>query len=121
MGMRIKLTKKIQPPDLVQECPAEVIGVRFHPEECFGMPHSPSHSHDSMPPAHHECWSTGCVLLDRLPLYLEIRVIGSATDYTGTNRPGVFFLEPVGDSWTLRYRLSTTVNHPHALKQKRTQ
>ena len=121
MGMRIKLTKKIQPPDLVQECPAEVIGVRFHPDECFGMPHSSAHSHDGMPPAHHECWSTGCVLLDRLPLYLEVRVIGSTTDYTGTNRPGVFFLEPVGDSWTLRYRLSTTVSHPHALKKRRTQ
>ena len=91
MGMRIKLTKKIQPPDLVQECPAEVIGVRFHPSECFGMPHLSTHSPGGMPPPHHECWSTGCVLLDRLPMYLEIRVIGSTTDYTGTNRPGVFF------------------------------
>ena len=121
MGMRIKVTKKIQPPELVQECPAEVIGVRFHPEERFGMPYSASHSHDGMPPAEHECWSTGYVLLDRLPLYLEVRIIGSTTDYTGTHRPGVFFLEPVGDSWTLRYRLSTTVSHPHAIKKKRTQ
>ena len=121
MGMRIKLTKKIQPPELVQECPAEVIGVRFHPQECFGMPHLASSTQDGMPPSEHECWSTGCVLLDRLPLYLEVRVIGSTTDYTGTSRPGVFFLEPVGDSWTLRYRLSTTVLHPHAIKKRRTQ
>ena len=121
MGMRIKLTKKIQPPELVQECPAEVVGVRFHPGERFGMPYSVSHHHDGMPPPEHECWSTGCVLLDKLPLYLEVRIIGSTTDYTGTNRPGVFFLEPVGDSWTLRYRLSTTVSHPNAIKKKRTQ
>ena len=96
MGMRIKLTKKIQPPDLVQECPAEVIGVRFHPSECFGMPHLSTHSPGGMPPPHHECWSTGCVLLDRLPMYLEIRVIGSTTDYTGTNRPGVCFPRACG-------------------------
>ena len=117
MGMRIKVTKKIQPPDLVQECPAEVVGVRFHPEERFGLPYASG----NMPPPNHDCWTSGCVLLDRLPLYLEVRVIGSSTDYTSTNRPGVYFLEPVGDSWTLKYRMATVVNHPHAIKKKRTQ
>ena len=32
----LKLTKKIMAPELVRECPGEVVGVAFHEEEAFG-------------------------------------------------------------------------------------
>ena len=111
MGMRMKLTKKIMAPLLVQECPGEVVGVAFHEAERFGG-HGPAVGAPPAPPPNHPCWERGWVLLDRLPLYVEFRVDEATEDYTGLGRPGVWFLEPVTDDWTLHYKLRYTVNHP---------
>ena len=37
-GMRVRLTKKIKEPELVQEATGEVIDLNFHPEERFWSP-----------------------------------------------------------------------------------
>ena len=36
LGMRVKLTKKIMPPELVQEASGEIVRIAFHDEEGFG-------------------------------------------------------------------------------------
>ena len=38
LGMRVRLTKKVLGPQLVQEASGENVGIVFHPEECFGNP-----------------------------------------------------------------------------------
>ena len=92
--MRMKLTKKIMAPELVQECPGEVVGVAFHEAERFGG-HGLAVGAAPAPPPNHPCWERGWVLLDRLPLYVEFRVDEATEDYTGLGRPGVWFLGPV--------------------------
>ena len=113
MGMRMKLSKAIMAPLLVQECPGEVVGVAFHEAERFGG-HGPAVGAPPAPPPIHRCWERGWVLLDRLPLYVEFRVDEATEDYTGLGRPGVWFLEPTTEEWTLYYKLRCTVNHPRA-------
>ena len=36
-GMRMKVTKKILAPDIVQEAPGELIDIAFHEHETFGI------------------------------------------------------------------------------------
>ena len=38
VGLRVKITKKLMAPELVQECPAEVIAIGVHPQERYGIP-----------------------------------------------------------------------------------
>ena len=109
-GMRMKLTKKIMAPELVQECPGECVGVAFHEEESFGW--GRARGVPVAPPSDHPCWQTGYVLLDRLPRYLEFRADGAGQDYTGLGKPGVWHLEPTCDEWVLHYKLHYTINHP---------
>ena len=60
VGMRVRLTKKVLAPELVQEAPGEVVFIQFHPDECFGHPTSSSNG----PAATHTCWGNGWVLCD---------------------------------------------------------
>lgn len=115
-GMRMKLLKKLMAPELVQECPGECVGVAFHEEESFGWGRAKNAR--SGPPPDHPCWQKGHVLLDRLPLYVEMRVDGSAEDYTGLEKPGVWHLEPGSDEWTLNYKLHYTVSHPRSTPKR---
>ena len=112
LGMRVKLTKKLLPPELVQEASGEVVGVAFHDEEGFGRAlasHTPAR-----PPETHPCWQRGWVMLDRLPKYVLVRFDAQHEDYTGLGRPGVFLVEPTSDAWTLKYRTVAHVDHPLA-------
>ena len=52
VGMRVRLTKKICEPELVQEATGEVIDIAFHPEERFGDPASSN----IRPGDFHGCW-----------------------------------------------------------------
>ena len=119
MGMRMKLTKKLMAPDMVQECPGEVVGLAFHEAERFGG-HGAAVGAPPAPPPDHPCWERGWVLLDRLPLYVEFRVDGATEDYTGLGRPGVWFLEPTTEESTLYYKLRCTVNQPRASRAPKT-
>jgi len=101
-GMRMKITKKILAPEVVQEAPGEVVGIRFHSKESFGV--GIAREAPMAPPADHPCWTRGWVLLDYLPQLIEVRLDKSNVDYTGTGRPGVFSLEPTFDDWTLHYK-----------------
>ena len=70
--MRVKITRKVKEPELVQEATGEVVGIVFHPEEHFGNPAS-----SNLRPADtHECWTRGWVRCDRLPLHVEVRFDG---------------------------------------------
>eukprot|EP00438_Fugacium_kawagutii_P030167 Skav221641 [mRNA] locus=scaffold1174:60625:61164:+ [translate_table: standard] len=72
VGMKVKVTKKLLPPEVVQECPGEVISFHFHPNERFGVPgHAAG---QDMPDAMHDCWSTGHVRLDYLPAAIAVRL-----------------------------------------------
>ena len=79
VGMRVRLTKKILPPELVQEATGEVVGIVFHSRERFGHPAS-SHLR---PADGHPCWQQGWVRCDFLPLCIEVRFDGCSEDYTG--------------------------------------
>ena len=77
LGMRVKVTKKILPPEIVQEATGEVIGITFHPEERFGMPGPlPAATLQQARGPHrtHQAWSRGWVRLDRLPLNVMVRL-----------------------------------------------
>ena len=113
-GMRMKLTKKIMAPELVQEAPGEVVGVRFHKDEAFGE-RVPA----SQPGPEHPCWSRGWVLLDHLPEFLEFRLDGSSEDYTGLGKPGVLHLQPTHDTWELKYKLRMDIDHPGSVRMPR--
>jgi len=115
LGMRVRLTKKILAPELVQEASGEVVGISFHPEECFGHPASSS----AGPAPSHPCWQSGRVLCERLPLHVEVRFDGCADDYTGLGKPGVWHLAPKQDTWKLPLDAVTTINHPGAFRPKR--
>ena len=111
MGMRIRLTKKICAPDLVQEAVGTIVGIRFHTCEQFG--HTASTRLGPAPT--HPCWQIGWVQCTYLPLHIEIRFDDCSTDYTGLGRPGVWFLQPKKDDWELPIKVTTTttINHPN--------
>ena len=72
VGLKVKITKKLLPPEIVQECPCEVIGIQMHPNERFGSPgHAPG---QQVPDPGHSCWTTGYVRLDYLPAAIAVRV-----------------------------------------------
>ena len=114
VGMRVRLTKKVYAPDLVQEATGEVIEIEFHPSERFG---DPSSSH-LRPADSHECWERGWVVCDRLPLHVAIRFDGCSEDYTGLGKPGVWHLEPKKDVWHLPIERTATIDHPGAPRPK---
>ena len=72
VGLRVKITKKLMAPELVQECPAEIIAIHVHPEERYGIPGCPPGL--SQPPSGHPCWTEGVCRLDFLPASITIRV-----------------------------------------------
>eukprot|EP00435_Cladocopium_sp_Y103_P038972 s119_g10.t1 len=72
VGLRVKITKKLMAPELVQECPAEIIAIHVHPEERYGIPGSPPGL--PQPPEGHPCWLEGTCRLDYLPAAITIRV-----------------------------------------------
>ncbi len=113
IGMPMKVTTKVLPPDIVQEATAEVLGISFHEEECYGMPRRPDPP-GSWPPPNHPCWQRGWVLLDRLPRCVELRMHGEYEDYTGTGRPGVYLMEPKNADWDFKYQAQKIINHPNA-------
>ena len=68
-GMRMKVTKKLLAPDIVQEAPGEVLRIGFHERETFGEgPNAPRGR--SQPSPENPCWQMGYVLLDYLPRFL---------------------------------------------------
>ena len=80
-GMRVRLTKKVMGPEIVQEATGEVVDIAFHPEERFGDPASTS----LRPADTHECWERGWVVCDRLPLHVAVRWDDCTEDYTGSD------------------------------------
>ncbi len=82
IGLQCKLTKKVMAPELVQECPCELLRINFHPEERFGIPGCPAGL--SQPPANHPCWKQGYLLLDYMPQSLTLRVEDSAEDISAS-------------------------------------
>ena len=115
LGMRGRLTKKVYPPLLVQEATFEVVGIVPHSSERYGHPSSTS----LMPAENHECWKRGWVKCDYLPLRIEVRFDGCTEDFTGLGRPGVWFLEPVEDTWEFPVETAVTVNHPQCRRSKK--
>ena len=102
IGLKVKITKKLLPPEIVQECPCEVIGIQMHPNERFGSPgHAPG---QQVPHPGHSCWSTGYVRLDYLPAAIAVRVEDRSDDYTGRALPGVYLLEPSEDTFNISLR-----------------
>ena len=71
-GMRCKITKKILPPELVQEAPVEILSIEVHPQERYGIPGHPPGL--PLPDATHPCWATGHVRLDYVPAAIAVRV-----------------------------------------------
>ena len=55
IGMRVRLTRKVLAPELVQEASGEVINILFHKDERFGDPASSS----IRPADAHPCWERG--------------------------------------------------------------
>ena len=72
VGLRCKMTKKIMAPELVQECPCEVLRINFHPQERFGVPGCPTGL--SQPSPNHPAWETGWLVLDYLPQSITLRI-----------------------------------------------
>ena len=72
IGLKVKITKKLMAPELVQECPAEVVAIHVHPQERYGVPGCPPGL--PQPPAGHPCWTEGSCRLDFLPACITIRV-----------------------------------------------
>ena len=117
IGMRVRLTKKLLPPELVQEATGEVVGIVFHPQEKFG---GGQHSNNIRPSEDHPCWQLGHVKCDLLPLHVEVRFDGCHEDYTGLGKPGVWHVEPVADDWKLQQKKTLTVDLPGAAGPTRT-
>ena len=72
VGLRVKITKKLMAPELVQECPAEIVALQVHPEERYGIPGCPPGL--PQPPTGHPCWKEGVCRLDFLPSSVTLRV-----------------------------------------------
>eukprot|EP00435_Cladocopium_sp_Y103_P072169 s366_g39.t1 len=77
-GLKVKVTKKLLPPEIVQECPAEIVAIQFHPEERFGVPRGPAGG--VVPGPKHRCWESGYVLLNHLPV--SITEVASQSEAT---------------------------------------
>ena len=115
IGQRMRLTKKICPPELVQAATCTVIGISFHPAEQFGHPGSTY----LRPADGHHCWKSGLVLCSHLPLHIEVLFDGCSQDYTDNGKPGVWYLEPSKDDWKLPIKSTATIDHPNAPGTKR--
>ena len=81
VGLRVKITKKLMAPELVQECPAEIIAIQVHPEERYGIPGCPPGL--PQPPAGHPCWTEGVCRLDFLPASVTLRVEAGTLTFLG--------------------------------------
>ena len=112
VGMSVKVTQKLLPPDVVQEATGEVLEIGFHEEERFAMPRA-TQSPVQCPHASHACWKRGWAKLDMLPRWVEVRLHGSNVDFTGTRRPGVFVMEPTNADWDFRCQGTRVINHPN--------
>ena len=117
LGMRVKLTKKILPPELVQEASGEIVRIAFHDDEGFwyGRPRG---QRLHCPPSDHPCWAIGWVLCDRLPTYVAVRFDKVTEDYTGLEQLGVWHVEPTNDEWKLKYKVAYCVQHPRSPSKK---
>ncbi len=115
IGMRVRLTKKILQPVLVQEATGEIVGIVFHRDERFGYPGVSN----LRPPNEHECWERGWVRCDYLPQYIEVRFDGISEDYTGLGKPGVWHVEPNEDTWHCPQDKIFTVGNPQNAGAKR--
>ena len=58
IGMRVRLTKKVLAPELVQDATGEMVGIAFHPQEKFSGGQSSS---NLRPADEHPCWQVGHV------------------------------------------------------------
>ncbi len=116
LGMRVRITKKLLPPKIVQEATGEVVGIAFHPNEKFGGGHGSS---NLRPADDHPCWQTGYVKCDYLPLHVEVRLDGCTEDFTGLGKPGVWHVEPATDDWKLPYQQAFTIDHPNVARARR--
>jgi hypothetical protein len=116
LGMRVKLTKKVLAPELVQEASGEIVGIAFHDQEGFRHTISAKVA-PTQPPESHPCWERGWVVLDHLPKYVAVRFDDQTEDYTGLGRPGVFLVEPHQDTWQLLYKTGRHINHPLAAER----
>ena len=116
LGMRVRLTRKLLPPELVQEATGEVVGLALHLRERFGQPGAVA---NLRPPDDHACWTRAWVRCDHLPLYVEVRFDDCTEDYAGPGKPGVWHAEPTTDSWALPRDRCLTINHPNAARPKR--
>ena len=72
VGLRVKITKKLMAPELVQEFPEEIVAIHVLPEERYGIPGCPPGL--PQPPRGHPCWTEGICRLDCLPASITIRV-----------------------------------------------
>ena len=70
-------------------------------------------THTQWPPPH-RIGPDGSVFLSHLPAQIVVRIHGSATDFTGTHRPGVYILQPRTYSWKMPYRPLLAKDHPNA-------
>ena len=115
VGMRVRLTKKVLEPELVQEATGEIVEIVFHPDERFG---DPSSSH-LRPSDAHEAWERGWTRCDKLPLHIAVRFDGCHEDCTGLGKPGVWHLIPRKDTWEMPIETIATIDHPGAPCRKR--
>ena len=113
LGIRVELTKKCLPPELVQEASGEIVRIAFHDEEGFGYGR-PRGQRPQCPHPSHPCWAIGWVLCDRLPTYVAVRFGKFTEDYTGLGQLGVWHVEPTDDEWKLTYKAAYCVQHPLA-------
>jgi len=114
IGMRVRLTRKVLAPELVQEASGEVIDILFHKDERFGDPASSS----IRPGDAHPCWERGWVVCDRLPLHVAVRWDECSDDYTGLDMPGVWHVAPQEDTWKMPATSIATIDHPGAPRPK---
>ncbi len=90
LGLRVKITKKLMAPELVQECPAEIVAIHVHPEERYGIPGCPPGM--PQPPDGHSCWTEGVCRLDFLPGSVTLRVEAGNFSLLGWKRkPYIYF------------------------------
>ena len=118
LGMPVKVTHKLCPPEVVQEATGEILQIGFHEEERYGLPRQ-LHRPGGMPHKGHPCWSRGWVKLDMVPRWVEIRLHGCTADFTGTGRPGVYLVEPTNADWDLQYQATAIVNHPNEVPKRK--
>ena len=116
LGLRVKITKKLLPPEVVQEASGEIVDIAFHDDERFGEPIK-KQPINAFPHSAHPCWQVGYVLLDYLPRYVAVRLDDCTEDYTNSGRPGVYIVEPSTDDWYMEHTQTVTVDHKLAPRQ----